>query len=160
MLVVAADESVMPQTREHFQICRLLQIPAGVIVLTKADLADADTIELATLEVRELTAGSALADVPILVVSSKTGQGLDGLRRALVEAAVSMRARNREGQMRLPIDRVVSVKGFETVVTGTPWRARFETMTSYWCCRARPVKVRGLCSRTPRSNADPGIVSP
>ena len=97
MLVVAADESVMPQTREHFQICRLLQIPAGVIVLTKADLADADTIELAKLEVRELTAGSSLADVPIVAVSSKTGQGLDGLRQALVEAAVSMRARDRRG---------------------------------------------------------------
>src|SRR5690242_17893670 len=99
MLVIAADESVMPQTREHFQICRLLQIPAGVVVLTKADLADADTIELATLEVRELTAGSFLAEAPILVVSSKTGEGLDQLRRTLVEAAASVRARNREGEV-------------------------------------------------------------
>ena len=158
MLVVAADESVMPQTREHFQICRLLQIAAGIIVLTKADLADADTIELAKLEVRELTAGSALADVPILVVSSKTGQGLDGLRRALVEAAVSMRARNREGQMRLPIDRVFSVKGFGTVVTGTLVAGTIRDDDELLVLpRARPVKVRGLQVHGRReANADPG----
>src|SRR5919206_562470 len=74
MLVVAADESVMPQTREHFQICRLLRVAAGVVVLTKADAADADMIELARLEVRELTAGSFLDAAPIVVVSSTTGE--------------------------------------------------------------------------------------
>src|SRR3954470_23118204 len=83
LLVIAADESVMPQTREHFAICRLLQIPAGVIALTKADLVDEDTLSLATLEARELVAGSALADAPIVAVSSKTGDGLDALRTAL-----------------------------------------------------------------------------
>src|SRR5215212_2124170 len=80
MLVVAADESVMPQTREHFQICRLLEVPAGLIVLTKVDLADPDTVAIATLEIRELVAGSFLADAPIVPVSSRTGEGLDGLR--------------------------------------------------------------------------------
>jgi selenocysteine-specific elongation factor len=119
MLVVAADESVMPQTREHFQICRLLDVPAGIIVLTKADVADPDTIDLARLEVRELTAGSFLADAPIVAVSSKDGSGLDGLRRALVAAASAVRERDREGPTRMPIDRVFSVKGFGTVVTGT-----------------------------------------
>ena len=119
LLVVAADESVMPQTREHFHICRLLEVPAGVIVLTKSDLADADTMKLARLETRELVAGSFLAHSPIVAVSSKTGDGLEALRQALVDAASSLRERDREGPARLPIDRVFSVKGFGTVVTGT-----------------------------------------
>src|SRR5215213_7564040 len=84
MLVVAADESVMPQTREHFQICRLLNVPAGLIVLTKIDVADPDLQTLAALEARELTAGSFLDDAPLIGVSSRTGVGLDALRTALV----------------------------------------------------------------------------
>jgi selenocysteine-specific elongation factor len=145
MLVVAADESVMPQTREHFQICRLLQIPAGIVVLTKADLADADTIELAKLEVRELTAGSFLADAPLVVVSAKTGQGLDELRHTLVELSALIRARNGEGQVRLPIDRVFSVKGFGTVVTGTLVSGTIHEETELVVLpRERVVKVRGV----------------
>src|SRR4051812_49468472 len=77
LLVIAADESVMPQTREHFAICRLLQIPRGVIALTKRDLVDADTLELVTLEARGLVEGSLLAAAPIVAVSSRTGEGLD-----------------------------------------------------------------------------------
>ncbi len=145
MLVVAADESVMPQTREHFQICRLLQIPSGIIVLTKADVADADTIELAKLEVRELTAGSFLADAPLVVVSARTGQGLDELRQTLVDLSASIRARNGEGQVRLPIDRVFSVKGFGTVVTGTLVSGTIHDETELVVLpRERVVKVRGL----------------
>jgi selenocysteine-specific elongation factor len=145
MLVVAADESVMPQTREHFQICRLLQIPAGIVVLTKADLADTDTIELAKLEVRELTAGSFLADAPLLVVSARTGQGLDELRKTLISLAASIRERNGEGQVRLPIDRVFSVKGFGTVVTGTLVSGTIHDETELVVLpRERVVKVRGL----------------
>src|ERR1700761_977147 len=83
LLVVAADESVMPQTREHFEICRLLEIPAGIVVLTKSDLADAETLALARSEVEDLVAGSALAGAPILPVSAKTGAGLDTLREAI-----------------------------------------------------------------------------
>ncbi|HZT76527.1 MAG TPA: selenocysteine-specific translation elongation factor, partial [Vicinamibacterales bacterium] len=119
VLVVAADESVMPQTREHFDICRLLQIPAGLVALTKADLVDADTLELARLEVRDLTAGSFLEGAPIVAVSSKTGAGLDDLRRALVEASATVAERGGGSVARLPIDRVFSMKGFGTVVTGT-----------------------------------------
>jgi selenocysteine-specific elongation factor len=145
MLVVAADESVMPQTREHFQICRLLDVRAGLIVLTKSDVADADAVEIARLEVRELTAGSFLADAPIIVVSSKTGSGLDDLRRALAAAAAEVPERNREGSGRLPIDRVFSVKGFGTVVTGTlvsgTVRADAELVV---LPRDLRVKVRGL----------------
>src|SRR3954453_5748071 len=84
-LVIAADESVMPQTREHFDICRLLGVPVGIVALTKSDLADADTLEVARLEVLELVAGSFLAGAPIVPVSARTGEGLDAFRRALVD---------------------------------------------------------------------------
>jgi selenocysteine-specific elongation factor len=119
MLVVAADESVMPQTREHFDICRLLQIPAGVIVLTKTDNADAEMQELATLEVRELVAGSFLDDAPLVPVSARTGAGMSELTEALVRAAVKAPPRRVDRPARLPIDRAFTVKGFGTVVTGT-----------------------------------------
>jgi len=119
LLVIAADESVMPQTREHFAICRLLQIPAGVIALTKVDLVDADMLELARAEAEELVAGSLIANAPIVPVSSRTGQGLEPLRQALAAMASSQPARGGEGAPRLPIDRVFSMRGFGTVVTGT-----------------------------------------
>ena len=119
LLVVAADESVMPQTREHFAICRLLDVPAGIIVLTKIDLADPETRELASLETRELVAGSFLQDAPIVGVSSKTGEGLDALRAALGSVATRVARRNPRGSTRLPVDRVFSLKGFGTVATGT-----------------------------------------
>lgn len=145
MLVVAADESVMPQTREHFQICRLLEVPAGLIVLTKADLADPDAIEITRLEVRELAAGSFLADAPIVAVSAKTGSGLDELRRALAGAAAAVRERDREGPTRLPIDRVFSVKGFGTVVTGTLVSGAIREETELVVLpRDVTVKVRGV----------------
>src|SRR5437588_6035721 len=85
VLVVAADESVMPQTREHFDIDRLLRVPAGLVALTKADLADPDMLELARLEVRELVAGSFLEEAAIVPVSARTGEGLDTFRAALVD---------------------------------------------------------------------------
>jgi selenocysteine-specific elongation factor len=119
VLVVAADESVMPQTREHFDICRLLRVPAGIVALTKTDLADADTIEVARIEVRELTAGSFLEDAPIVPVSVRSGAGLDQLRAALVQASRTVAMRASGGAARMPIDRVFSMKGFGTVVTGT-----------------------------------------
>src|SRR3954454_14979070 len=118
-LVVAADESVMPQTREHFHICRLLRVPAGIVVLTKSDLVDQETIDLVTLEVRELTAESFLAGASVVPVSSRTGSGLDHLRRAIVEAAASVPEHAPDGVARLPIDRVFTIKGFGTVATGT-----------------------------------------
>ena len=119
VLVVAADESVMPQTREHFDICRLLQVPTGLVALTKSDLVDADTLELARLEVRDLAAGSFLEGAPIVPVSAKTGDGLDVLRRTLVEISARVPDRTVRSVARLPIDRVFSMKGFGTVVTGT-----------------------------------------
>jgi len=119
LFVVAADESIKPQTREHFDICRLLGIPRGVIVLTKADLVDADLIELVKLEIEELVAGSFLEGAPIVAVSSVTGAGLEDLRRELALAAAQAPEKNAVGWFRLPIDRVFSVKGFGTVATGT-----------------------------------------
>src|SRR3954451_21112307 len=96
-LVVGADESVMPQTREHFDICRLLRVPAGLVALTKTDLADADMLELARLEVRELVAGSFLEGGEIVPVSARTGDGLDALRAALVNASRSVAGRRSQG---------------------------------------------------------------
>jgi selenocysteine-specific elongation factor len=119
LFVVASDESIKPQTREHFEICRLLGIPRGIIALTKSDLADSDTLDLVHLEVEELVANSFLASAPILPVSSATGAGIDLLRLSLIDAARQSTFRNAEGYFRLPIDRAFSVKGFGTVVTGT-----------------------------------------
>ena len=119
VLVVAADEAVMPQTREHFHICRLLGVPRGLVVLTKCDLADADSQALAELEARELVAGSFLDGRPVVRVSARTGEGLPALREALLALARETPLRPSEGLLRLPIDRVFSMKGFGTVVTGT-----------------------------------------
>jgi selenocysteine-specific elongation factor len=119
LLVVAADEGVMPQTREHFDICRLLQVPRGVIALTKADAADAEMRELAQLDVRDLVAGSFLEKAPIVPVSAVTGEGLDELRAVLTGLAPSVGPRDPAGVPRLPVDRTFSMRGFGTVVTGT-----------------------------------------
>jgi selenocysteine-specific elongation factor len=119
MLVVAADESVRPQTREHFAICRLLGIRRGLVALTKCDLVDADTRDLAALDASELLAGSPLEGVPVVPVSARTGAGLDALRQALAALAGGAPRQAREGVARYPVDRVFTVKGFGTVVTGT-----------------------------------------
>jgi selenocysteine-specific elongation factor len=119
LLVVAADESVMPQTREHFHICRLLGIPRGLVALTKCDAADADMEALAEMEVRELAAGSFLEGAPILRVSARTGQGLEALKDALRVLARAAPPRPGEGLLRLPVDRAFTLRGFGTVVTGT-----------------------------------------
>src|SRR5690349_3359582 len=119
LFVVAADESIKPQTREHFDICRLLGIPRGVIALTKADLVDEDILGLVRLELEELVAGSFLEGAPAVPVSSVTGTGLDQLRRELERVADAVPEKNAAGHFRLPIDRAFTVKGFGTVVTGT-----------------------------------------
>ena len=119
MLVVAADESVMPQTREHFEICRLLGVKHGLIVLTKVDLVDWEILELVKLEVEEFVEGSFLADAPMLPVSSATGEGLADLKAALAKAARRVAPHSSEGLLRLPIDRSFTMRGFGTVVTGT-----------------------------------------
>jgi len=119
MLVIAADEGVMPQTREHLAICSLLRIKAGLIALTKADLIEADWLELVREDVAGAVRGTFLEGAPIVPVSSKTGQGLDDLRAALRSLAASVPQRGTDELPRLPIDRVFTVRGFGTVVTGT-----------------------------------------
>ncbi len=119
MLIVAADESVMPQTREHFDICRLLRIPRGIVVLTKSDLADADTRELVRQDVADLAKGTFLESAQVIEVSAATGEGLDRLRDAIVSEAKAVTARPLTGAVRLPIDRTFTMKGFGTVITGT-----------------------------------------
>jgi selenocysteine-specific elongation factor len=121
LLVVAADESLKPQTREHFDICRLLSVQRGITVLTKADLVDPETLEVVTLEVAEFLKGSFLdpATSPIIPVSSKTDAGLGQLRWELARLAAEVPAKDSTAVFRLPIDRVFTMKGFGTVVTGT-----------------------------------------
>ena len=121
LLVIAADESIKPQTREHFDICRLLSVRRGITVLTKADLVDRETLDVVRLEVEEFLRGSFLdsAQTPIVPVSSLTGAGLDELKAALTKVAAETTARDSNAIMRLPIDRVFTMKGFGTVVTGT-----------------------------------------
>ena len=119
MLVIAADEGVMPQTREHLAICSLLRIKSGLVALTKTDLADPDWIELVRDDVRSLLAPTFLGGCPIVPVSVKTGTGLAELRAALAELARSVPAKSTDQTPRLPIDRVFTVRGFGTVVTGT-----------------------------------------
>ena len=120
LFVIAADESIKPQTREHFDICRLLGIPRGVVALTKSDLVDEDILGLVRLEVEELVAGSFLEGAPIVPVSSTTGAGLDELRaRARRASRRATAEKDPRGHFRLPIDRAFTIKGFGTVVTGT-----------------------------------------
>jgi selenocysteine-specific elongation factor len=119
LLVIAADELIKPQTREHFDICRLLGVQRGVIALTKSDLADSDTRGLARMEIEDYVRGTFLAGAPVVEVSAKTRQGLAELKTALREAARQISAKDTGRYFRLPIDRSFAVKGFGSVVTGT-----------------------------------------
>ncbi len=121
LLVISAEESIKPQTREHFDIVRLLSVGRGMTVLTKSDLVDRDTLDVVRLEVAEYLKGSFLdpANAPIVAVSAKTGEGLDELKRQLARLASELPAKDSNAAFRLPIDRVFSMKGFGTVITGT-----------------------------------------
>ena len=119
MLVIAADEGVMPQTREHLAICSLLHVRTGLVVLTKTDMVESDWLDLVRDDVAGLVRGTFLEGAPIVAVSSKTGAGLDVLRKTLRMLAASVPERGTEQLARLPIDRVFTIKGFGTVVTGT-----------------------------------------
>jgi selenocysteine-specific elongation factor len=119
LLVVAADESIMPQTREHFDICRLLGVRAGIVVINKSDLVDAEMIELVHDEIEEIALGSFLEGAEIIPVSSRTGEGIDRLKKAIHDLSLSIHARPSNKLLRLPIDRSFSIHGFGTVITGT-----------------------------------------
>ncbi len=154
LLVIAADESIKPQTREHFEICRLLSIPRGITVITKSDLVDEDTLSVARMEIEEFVRGSFLdtSRSPIVAVSARTGAGLDELKQEIARLAVDVPSRDTEALFRLPIDRVFVMKGFGTVVTGTLIAGKIkkedevEIFPSRLRGRIRGVQVHGASS--------------
>ncbi len=145
MLVIAADESIKPQTREHFDILRMLSVQRGIAVLTKADLVDDETLEVLKLEVKEFLSGSFLDGSPIVPVSSLTGAGLDDLKKALAKMASEAPAKDSTALMRLPIDRVFTMKGFGTVVTGTLISGAIEKEDQLEVFpQGKQIRVRGI----------------
>ena len=145
LLVIAATEGVMPQTREHFHICRLLGIERGLIVLTKIDAAEPPMVDLAEQDARDLVRGSFLDGAPIVRASARTGQGLDALKASLLALANQTRARAQTGVLRLPIDRVFTLKGFGTVVTGTLTSGKVEVGEELVVLPSgKKARVRGL----------------
>jgi selenocysteine-specific elongation factor len=145
LLVVAADEGVKPQTREHFDICRLLGIERGVVVLTKTDIASADQVASATEAVQMLCAGSFLENAPIVGVSAVTGAGVGQLKAVLSRLANGRTLRSDRGLPRLPLDRSFALKGFGTVVTGTLWsgQLRIGDMVQIYPTQ-KTARIRGL----------------
>jgi selenocysteine-specific elongation factor len=147
LLVIAADESIKPQTREHFDICRLLSVRRGITVLTKSDLVDPETLDVVRLEVEDFLRGTFLdsSHAPIVALSSLTGAGMDDLKRALVRVASEVPARDSTSLARLPIDRVFSMKGFGTVVTGTLISGAIQKEAELEVFpKGKPVRVRGI----------------
>jgi len=145
LLVVAADEGVMPQTREHLAILQLLGVSRGVVALTKCDLVDDEWRELVIEDLRALLADTPFADAPIVPTSATSGAGLDDLRAAIAAAAREVPARAADDLFRMPVDRAFTIKGTGTVVTGTVWTGR---LTKEGTVRVLPidrvVRVRGL----------------
>jgi selenocysteine-specific elongation factor len=154
LLVIAADESIKPQTREHFDICRLLSVRRGITVLTKSDLVDRETLDVVRLEVEDFLRGTFLdsSHAPIVPVSSLTGAAIDDLKRALAQVTAEVPARDSTSLARLPIDRVFSMKGFGTVVTGTlisgtiSKEAELEVFPKGKRVRVRGIQVHGASS--------------
>ncbi|MGA3292777.1 MAG: selenocysteine-specific translation elongation factor [Candidatus Acidiferrales bacterium] len=147
LLVVAADESIKPQTREHFDICRLLGISRGIVAVTKSDLVDADMLGLVRLEIEEFVRGSFLEGAPIVPVSARTGAGLDALKQELLRAARETPEKDATRHFRLPIDRSFATKGFGTVVTGTLISGSLKVKDEVEIYPlGRRVRVRGLHS--------------
>ncbi len=147
LLVIAADEGIKPQTREHFEICRLLGIPRGLIAITKSELVDADSLGLVRMEIEEFVRGSFLENAPIVPVSARSGAGLEELKNTLRGAAQAVAAKDATQHFRLPIDRSFAMKGFGTVVTGTliSGAVKVEDEVELYPVRKR-LRVRGLHS--------------
>ncbi len=147
LFVIAADESIKPQTREHFDICRLLGIPRGLIAITKSDLVDRDALGLVRLEIEEFVRGSFLEGASIVPVSARTGAGMEDLRGELQRVALQVPTKDSTRHFRLPIDRSFAMKGFGTVVTGTlvSGTAKLEDDAELFPARQR-VRIRGLHS--------------
>jgi len=156
LLVIAADESIKPQTREHLDILQLLGVQRGITVLTKSDAVDAEMLDVVRLEVEEFLRGTFLETPasPIVAVSSLTGAGLEDLKRATVAVATEVEARDSQSPARLPIDRVFTMKGFGTVVTGTLVAGtirredELEVYPAGQAVRVRGVQVHGQAVET------------
>lgn len=147
MLVIAADESIMPQTREHLAICNLLRVKKGIIALTKMDLVEKDWLGLVQDEVREFVKGTFLEKAPIVPVSSKTNENLDLLIQELAKLAGEVAPKSSGGVLRLPIDRVFTMKGFGTVITGTLLSGTISTEQEVEILpKGIKTKVRGIQS--------------
>ena len=145
LLVVAADEGVMPQTREHLAILQLLGVTRGIVALTKCDLVDDEWRELVVEDLRALLADTPLSSAPIVPTSSTTGEGIAELRAAIAEAARAVPARAADDLFRMPVDRAFTIKGTGTVVTGTVWSGRLTRDATVRVLPAdRVVRVRGL----------------
>jgi len=145
MLVVAADESIKPQTHEHFDICRLLGIRQGLVAITKSDLVEREILDLVRLEVQEFVAGSFLDGAPIVAMSARTGEGLDALRAELRRLGRAIPPKPLDLPFRLPIDRAFVMKGFGTVVTGTLVAGKIEKEAEVEIYPlGRRVRVRGI----------------
>jgi selenocysteine-specific elongation factor len=158
LLVVAADEGPMPQTREHLAILDLLDVPAGIVVLTKADLVEPEYLDLVEAEMEETLAGSRLAGAPVVRTSAATGQGLDVLKAAIDRALETTPAKRDLGRPRLPIDRAFTIQGFGTVVTGTLVDGAFEVGQEVELQPGRlRARIRGLQRhRTKVQRLEPG----
>ncbi|MFB3923769.1 MAG: selenocysteine-specific translation elongation factor [Terriglobia bacterium] len=145
MLVVAADESIKPQTREHFDICRLLGIRQGLVAVTKSDLVEREILDLVRTELQEYVAGSFLEGAPMVAVSARTGKGLDALRKELRRLGLDAAPRPVDAPFRLPIDRAFVMKGFGAVVTGTLAAGAIEKEAEVEIFPlGRRVRVRGI----------------
>jgi selenocysteine-specific elongation factor len=140
LLIVAADEGIMPQTEEHLAILEQLGVPAGIPVLTKADLVDAEWLQLIALEITERLALSSVPFEPPIAVSAKSGSGLDELRQRLAARAAALAPRSSGDAFRMPIDRIFSLAGVGTVVTGTAWSGRLDVGDSVLIL---PSELRG-----------------
>jgi selenocysteine-specific elongation factor len=150
LLVVAADESVMPQTREHFEIVRLLGVSRGIIAVTKIDRVAPELVGVTVSDISDLVAGSFLEGAPVLPVSSRTGAGIEDLQRALVALAIEREDTGRQSRgVRLPIDRAFSIAGFGPVVTGSlvsgtiSREQKLELLPSRTSVRVRRLEVHG-----------------
>jgi len=145
LLIVAADEGIMPQTREHFDICRLLQIHQGLVVVTKTDLVEPDWLDLVLEDIRDFVQGSFLESSPIFSVSAKTRAGMPDLIKGLQDLAAKVQPRSLSGVFRLPVDRVFTIKGFGTVITGTMLSGSLKKgMTIEIFPQGEKAKVRGI----------------
>lgn len=149
LLVIAADEGVMPQTQEHLDIINLLQIKQGIVVVTKKDLVEEDWLELVLEDIKEALRGTVLEDAPIYPVSALTGEGIPELKQGLEQLVAQTKGKTSTGKVRLPIDRVFSITGFGTVVTGTLWSGSIkagdmlEVQPGELVVRVRNLEVHG-----------------